>query len=185
MAISRKGFGQVEPNHLSGQVTGQIFAQLPCKEGIDQLENGQFAYYNEFDKVVQFEAEDSKGNPCGEALLVFNEVKLYDGWKQQYKDFVWARKDFFDNELYARLIKINVGDSFTTNTLIGANTDGEKDFVMFEEFENEEAAREALEGEMLTINADGFLELGDGDYKIVKVYNMPDMQFGVKVMKVK
>ena len=28
--IKRKGYGQVEPNHLSGIVTGQIYAQLPA-----------------------------------------------------------------------------------------------------------------------------------------------------------
>ena len=28
--IKRIGFGQVEPNHLSAQKTGQIYAQLPA-----------------------------------------------------------------------------------------------------------------------------------------------------------
>ena len=28
--IERIGYGQVEPNHLSAQRTGQIYAQLPC-----------------------------------------------------------------------------------------------------------------------------------------------------------
>ena len=29
LQIDRTGFGQVEPNHLSAQRTGQIYAQLP------------------------------------------------------------------------------------------------------------------------------------------------------------
>ena len=30
ITMERKGYGQVEPNHLSGIVTGQIYAQLPA-----------------------------------------------------------------------------------------------------------------------------------------------------------
>ena len=33
-----RGYGQVEPNHLSAQRTGQIYAQLPAKAGIEVLE---------------------------------------------------------------------------------------------------------------------------------------------------
>ena len=31
------GYGQVEPNHLSAQRTGQIYAQLPAKSDIELL----------------------------------------------------------------------------------------------------------------------------------------------------
>ena len=34
------GYGQVEPNHLSAQRTGQIYAQLPAEPGYEQLEQG-------------------------------------------------------------------------------------------------------------------------------------------------
>ena len=34
------GYGQVEPNHLSAQRTGQIYAQLPANADIDMLQNG-------------------------------------------------------------------------------------------------------------------------------------------------
>lgn len=61
--INRKGYGQVEPNHLSAQYTAQIYAQLPAMtaggsgsgsgsgssatlEPIAQLENGQFLKYD-------------------------------------------------------------------------------------------------------------------------------------------
>ena len=46
LQIDRTGFGQVEPNHLSAQRTGQIYAQLPAKSDINILENGQFVKYN-------------------------------------------------------------------------------------------------------------------------------------------
>ena len=41
-----RGYGQVEPNHLSAQRTGQIYAQLPARADIGLLENGQFVKYN-------------------------------------------------------------------------------------------------------------------------------------------
>lgn len=40
------GYGQVEPNHLSAQRTGQIYAQLPAAASIEVLEQGQFVKYN-------------------------------------------------------------------------------------------------------------------------------------------
>jgi len=67
--IKRKGYGQVEPNHLSGIVTGQIYAQLPAviitttgsgdnavttETPIAQLEQGQFAKYDYAAGVVDF-----------------------------------------------------------------------------------------------------------------------------------
>ena len=42
--MQRIGFSQVEPNHMSGMVTGQIFAQLPV-DATDMgkvIENGRF-----------------------------------------------------------------------------------------------------------------------------------------------
>jgi hypothetical protein len=35
-----RGYGQVEPNHLSAQRTAQIYAQLPAASTIEVLENG-------------------------------------------------------------------------------------------------------------------------------------------------
>lgn len=67
------GYGQVEPNHLSAQRTGQIYAQLPANKDIKILENGQFVKYDyaaENGGEVNFEG-------AGEWMLVFNEIKLY------------------------------------------------------------------------------------------------------------
>ena len=36
--IAKKGYGQVEPNHLSAQRNGQIYAQLPCNSSIPELQ---------------------------------------------------------------------------------------------------------------------------------------------------
>ena len=64
------GYGQVEPNHLSAQRTGQIYAQLPANKDIDVLENGQFVKYDYRNSEVNFSG-------AGEWMLVFNEIKLY------------------------------------------------------------------------------------------------------------
>ena len=46
MAFKRIGFGQVEPNQLSAQKTGQIYASLPLDENVKVLQNGEFMYYD-------------------------------------------------------------------------------------------------------------------------------------------
>lgn len=69
-AFVERGYGQVEPNHLSAQRTGQIYAQLPAAADIDMLENGQFVKYDYANEEVNFTG-------AGEWMLVFNEVKVY------------------------------------------------------------------------------------------------------------
>ena len=64
------GYGQVEPNHLSAQRTGQIYAQLPADAAINVLEQGQFVKYDYAKGLVNFEG-------AGEWMLVYNETKLY------------------------------------------------------------------------------------------------------------
>lgn len=64
------GYGQVEPNHLSAQYTGQIYAQLPADPAIEVLEQGQFVKYDYAKGLVNFTGE-------GEWMLVYNEIKLY------------------------------------------------------------------------------------------------------------
>ena len=98
----KNNYGQVEPNHLSAQRNGQIYAQLPA--AID-LENGMFAKYD-------YEAGQVNLTGAGEWMLVYNEVKTYD-----------ARESYADFKLIAgqcpRLFKTNVGDIFTTNKIAG------------------------------------------------------------------
>ena len=121
--MDRRGYGIVEPNHLSAQRTGQIYAQLPAKDDITLLENGQFVKYNYADGVVDFEGE-------GEWMLVFNEIKLYNGLRDNLKDFAMIKDNYtpgsdtithqglgpFKGQIVPRVFKTNIGDIFTTNT---------------------------------------------------------------------
>lgn len=67
------GYGQVEPNHLSAQRTGQIYAQLPAKKDIKILEQGQFVKYD----YAAPNGGEVNFTGKGEWMLVYNEIKLY------------------------------------------------------------------------------------------------------------
>ena len=160
--IARKGYGQVEPNHLSAQRTAQIYAQLPAKEDIKVLENGQFVKYDYKEGVCNFTG-------AGEWMLVFNEVKLYDQkWRETYKDFAMKKEDYVDGVMVPRVFKTNVGDIYTTNCV--------------------DAQDELSVGSVLSPKAaDGILSLtGDGSiqFQVVKIYTLADGQAAVKVMRI-
>lgn len=170
--IKRIGFGQVEPNHLSMQRTGQIYAQLPAAKTITQLENGQFAKYDIPNGEVNFTG-------IGEWYMVFNEVKLYgDTYNETYKDYAMRVESFTDNEMTPRLVKLNIGDLYTTNCVGGAGS-----------YRKEYAGIVLKEGDKLSPDTNGFLnkaaENADYELTVVKVSTMPDGQPGVKLMRTK
>lgn len=193
--IKRIGYSVVEPNHLSAQRTGQIYAQLPCNKNITILENGQFAKYDYANGEVNFTGD-------GEFMLVMNEIKNYDERYQMLRDFAYRVEDFtpgddtithegigpFPGAMYPRLLKTNVGDIFTTNAFGGNNT-------------SRIATVNGISldvGDFLKVGATGFLEkttatdydaaktevAGQPLFKVVKVYTVPDGRPGVKVQRV-
>ena len=184
--IKRIGFGQVEPNHLSAQRTAQIYAQLPAADAIEVLENGQFVKYDYANGECNFTG-------AGEWMMVFNEVKLYDDfWRETYKDFAMQKKNYtpgsndithdglgpFKGQMVPRVIKINVGDHWTTNTLGVGNTDGKTE-VTCGTFEV---------GDMVKVDTTGYIVAGeDADFQlqVVKVYTLADGQAAVKIMRIK
>ena len=186
ITVKRKGYGQVEPNHLSGIVTGQIYAQLPAKantaasgqasNAITQLEQGQFAKYDYAAGEVNFTGE-------GEFMLVYNEEKLYDERKQHHKDFVYKTTDFTDSKIYPRLIRTYVGDIMTTNTIELANKSDDAEVTPV-------TSATLSVGNYLTVSATGFLTKANSKpdtgmvWKVVKEYTMPDGQPGIKIQRV-
>ena len=106
------GFGQVEPNHLSAQRTGEIYAQLPAASTIDILENGQFVKYDYLNGAVNFSGK-------GEWMLVFNEVKVYRDHETD-QDFAMIRRDY-NGRVYspvgvgAQATSMGVGQAFGPN----------------------------------------------------------------------
>ena len=161
--IERIGYGQVEPNHLSAQRTAQIYAQLPCEDSIEVLENGQFVKYDYAKKEVNLTGK-------GEWMLVFNEIKLYDDRKQMYRDFAMKKEECVNGEIVPRVFKTNIGDIYTTNMV-----DSTKEYEV---------------GALLKVGTDGILTTGgsledDMCWEVAMVYTLADGQPAIKIMRVK
>lgn len=171
--LDRVGYGVVEPNHLSAQVTGQIYAQLPAKKEIAQLENGQFAKYDYKTGEVNFTGE-------GEWMLVYNEVKLYKDEEINAREYAMKKTDAVDGIITPRLFKLNIGDIFTTNCTKAAATSAEGKTV----------GEDLAVGDVVAPDAaTGYLTEAAGAasaYKlqVVKVYTLPDGQAAVKLMRI-
>lgn len=195
-----KGYGQVEDNKLSASYNGKIFAQLPANKDIEILENGMFVKYDYAKGEVNFTGP-------GEWLLVFNEVKIYED-REDVADFAMIKDNYSaivynaaaDNRyarfingktvveydqsengegmmptgttMVPRLFKTDLGDIMTTNTIKLAS--------------GEILAKE----DKLIVDTDGYLKKSaspaatDMVWQVVKVYNMPDLQAGVKIMRI-
>lgn len=176
--ISRKGFGQVEPNHLSAQTNGQIYAQLPASTSFNILENGMFLKYD-------YAAGECNLTGKGEWMLVMNEIKLYDEREQGLKDYAMKKTDFMGGTMVPRLLRTEIGDIFTTNTF-GPNTSNASTVAGL-------AENDAAVGKLLKVNtATGYLtsattaDIGVNNpvFQIAKNYTMPDGQPGVKIQRI-
>lgn len=212
-AYVTRGYGQVEPNHLSAQSTGQIYAQLPADAAIDVLENGQFVKYDYPSGLVNFTGK-------GEWMLVFNEVKLYrDGL--DYNDFAMKKEDYV-----ARVYSPVDGESQTyvksrdySKVVTPADpyeVDSTNDPFILEQFKKPKMMPEGTTmvprvfktniGDILTTNTvnetelavgnilyvgdDGYLtktagtNAGDMQWQVAKVYTLADRQKAVKIMRI-
>lgn len=206
------GYGQVEPNHLSAQRNGQIYAQLPASADIDLLENGQFVKYNYAAGLVDFEGE-------GEWMLVYNPVKLYHD-DQPDCEFAMIRENYS-----ARVYSPSTGEltedarSRDYRNIVApadphAFDSTEDPFHIYNQntvelmpegttmvprvlktmigdiFTTNLVAAKTLEvGNVLVPGATGILEVaGEGatgmKWQVVKVYTTPDYQPGVKIMRI-
>lgn len=122
MAVfTRKGYGQVEPNQLSAQKNGQIYARLPLDTEVDVLQNGEFMYYDYANGSVNCgkAASEQAGTvaTAGEPMLVFNEIKLYEPfWRTSYKDFAMIREG--ENYVTSKLATAGYGDGSDTESIL-------------------------------------------------------------------
>ena len=211
MAFTRNGYGQVEPNQLSAQKTGQIYASLPLASDVDILQNGEFMYYDYKSGTVT--ADSTVG---GEPMLVFNEVKLYEPfWQTSYKDFAMIRvgdnyvtsrlatagygdgaetKGVTPNPGHSdwqagyrmdgiapRLFKTNVGDIFTTNMV---ETGSDITYSQGDTLKLKKVAKAADKtGNTLVLSKTG--DIDALEFVVAKVYTMPDGQPGLKLQRIK
>ena len=205
MAFTRNGYGQVEPNQLSAQKTGQIYASLPLDENVDVLQNGEFMFYDYQSGKVS--ADDSTG--VAEPMLVFNEIKLYEPfWRTSYKDFAMIRvgDNYVTSKLATagygdgaettgipaspghteypyrmdgiapRLFKTNVGDIYTTNMVKDGSSVTYAVGDKLVPVKN--TTTNTLQLEASSTATTGMI------WVVVKVYTMPDGQPGLKLQRV-
>ena len=209
MAFTRNGYGQVEPNQLSAQKTGQIYASLPLASDVDILQNGEFMYYD-------YKSGTVTADGVGEPMLVFNEVKLYEPfWQTSYKDFAMIRvgdnyvtsrlatagygdgaetKGVTPNPGHSdwqagyrmdgiapRLFKTNVGDIFTTNMV---ETGAEITYSQGDTLKLKKVSKAADKtGNTLVLSKTG--DIDALEFVVAKVYTMPDGQPGLKLQRIK
>lgn len=200
----KRGYGQVEVNHVAFQRTGQIYAQLPAAADIALLENGQFAKYDYEAKEVNFTGK-------GDWLMVFNEVKLYKD-REQYEDFAMIKRNYngrvyspigqesselktvvnYDGEAFKedseegfaiQMPVFNYPQNMPEGTkmvprLVKINTG---DLITMNTINEETLAV----GDVLMVGADGYLaKAGDENgpkFLVVKVYTLADNQPAVKL----
>ena len=161
--LVKEGFGQLEPNHLSAQRNGQIYAQLPCESSMEDLQNAQFVKYDYAEGEVNFTG-------AGEWMLVYNEVKLYDP-RHSYKDFALQKKNCVGGVMVPRVMKTMVGDIFTTNLVDSKDKGGA-----------------LAAGDKLVVGTKGILEYSASPvegmiWQVAKVYTMADGQPAVKIQR--
>lgn len=165
--IKRDGYGQVEPNHLSAQRNGQIYAQLPANKDIELLENGQFVKYDYAAGEVNFD-----GNGA-EYMLVYNEEKLYDERKQSHKDFAMKKEDYVGKIMTPRVFKTNIGDIYTTNCI----GDGSEEITL------------EVGDKLIVDENNGYLKKDNSAstgmiWQVAVLYTMPDGTPGVKLQRI-
>ena len=201
---TRKGYGQVERQHMAAPHNGQIYAQLPALDAsgnpITQLENGQF---------LKYDYAHGKATTSGdiEWFLVYNEEKLYDERRQNHKDFAMKASDMSDGKIYPRLLRTFVGDIFTTNTFRTEATGSDDNAVPAATVsgpDQEITIPDFQEGNYVVIDNDGWLVKSNSKpatgivFQVVPhftqmnlpqgttapAYTLPDKQWAVKLQRI-
>ena len=207
--FTRVGYGQVEPNQLSAQKTGQIYASLPLDPKVEVLQNGEFMFYDYATGRVTAEGK-------GEPMLVFNEIKLYeDFWRTSYKDFAMIRvgdnyvtskpatAGYGDGALTKgasinpghteypyrmdgiapRMFKTNIGDVYTTNMVETGVEYAVGDELQLKKVEHTGSDNVSTYNTLVLAK-----EAGDTvstiKFVVGKVYTMPDGQPGLKLQRI-
>lgn len=207
-----RGYGQVEPNHMSAKRNGQVYAQLPANKDIELLENGQFVKYD-------YATGECNFTGAGPWRMVYNEVKIY-GDRETDADFAMIKSNY-NARVYSPIGQNTsalktVLDYSGEATREGGNVaykveqgtynypelmpDGTKmvprviavpvgDIWTTNTIKADAGSLQAKDE--LKIGEDGYLIKGQGaggdedpKFVVVKVYTMPDLQPGVKIQRI-
>lgn len=168
MALLEKiGFGQVEFNKVTSQVTKEIISTMPADSTIDAVEMGMFMVPDYTNGVMKFPAAEGDA-----AYIINNEIKNYEVNKAR-KDFriesVAGSAHFVAQSAIPRGYKMHVGDTFHTN--------------LIEDFDGSTA-----KGAQFVTNTNGILKKATDAstasmvFEVVKVSTMPDGQLAAKLV---
>ena len=213
MAFTRNGYGQVEPNQLSAQKTGQIYASLPLDKEVDVLQNGEFMFYDYANGTVNCGKDGSAAGTVATAMtepyLVFNEIKLYEPfWRTSYKDFAMIRKG--DNYVTTDLATARYGENsdvqqatypshgkeygyrmdgiaprlFKTNVGDIYTTNMVKELADPAEYAVGDILKPVVNASSHTMVLEKTSETTGMLWSVVKVYTMPDGQPGLKIQRI-
>ena len=207
--FTRVGYGQVEPNQLSAQKTGQSYAVLPLDPKVEVLQNGEFMFYDYATGRVTAEGK-------GEPMLVFNEIKLYeDFWRTSYKDFAMIRVgdnyvtskpatagygdgaltkgasitpdhteyQYRMNGIAPRMLKTNIGDVYTTNMVETGVEYAVGDELQLKKVEHTGSDNVSTYN-TLVLAKDAGDTVSTIKFVVGKVYTMPDGQPGLKLQRI-
>lgn len=207
--FTRVGYGQVEPNQLSAQKTGQSYASLPLDPKVEVLQNGEFMFYDYATGRVTAEGK-------GEPMLVFNEIKLYEPfWRTSYKDFAMIRvgdnyvtskpatAGYGDGALTKgasitpshteypyrmdgiapRMFKTNIGDIYTTNMVETGVEYAVGDELQLKKVEHT-GSDNVSTYKTLVLAKDAGDTVSTIKFVVGKVYTMPDGQPGLKLQRI-
>lgn len=207
--FTRVGYGQVEPNQLSAQKTGQSYAVLPLDPKVEVLQNGEFMFYDYATGRVTAEGK-------GEPMLVFNEIKLYEPfWRTSYKDFAMIRvgdnyvtskpatAGYGDGALTKgasitpdhteypyrmdgiapRMLKTNIGDVYTTNMVETGVEYAVGDELQLKKVEHTGSDNVSTYN-TLVLAKDAGDTVSTIKFVVGKVYTMPDGQPGLKLQRI-
>lgn len=173
----QRGYGQVEPNRLSGITFGNIEAQAPAYQDKDaatpiaELENGMFLCVipdtSETSPLGRIAVLPGVAPATAAPYLVFSEKKMYDE-RMGYCDYVDKAADKVDGLLFPRLVGITADSCVWTTNTINEDPDSLK------------------VGDVLYVGDDGYLSKTAGtntvyQFEVVRKYTMPDGQPAVKV----
>lgn len=168
--ISKDGYGQVEFNKVTSQVTKDIIVKMPTVNTISKVEMGSFLVPDYTNGVMTLPA--AKGDA---AYIVNNEIKNYDE-RNSRKDFVLTKftgnKYAVSQEIYPRCFKMSVGDIFHTNLI-------------------EDVSNTSKAGDLYAVDTTGHLvKVTDVAnismaFKLEKVSTMPDGQTAAKLVCIK
>lgn len=210
--FTRMGYGQVEPNQITGIKSGEIYASLPLDPEVSVLQNGEFMYYDYVKGYVTATPDEASADL--EPLMVYNEIKIYEP-NLSYKDFAMIR----------------VGDNYVTNpAAIGRVTSQNADGTVYGggsettgQYQSHDSWQagyrmEGIAPRLVRIHVNNVyttnmvatgVEYAKGDilklkkstnntlvldktgtiaapvFTVVKVYTMPDGQPGLKVQRIK